>query len=115
MKIIPYLALLSFLVGCASAPSPESKAASRVRPVIAALNAYHHGTGDYPRQLDELRQGYVRADVPFRDNGDVKHPWVLVYHRVDQQNYKLCLDLTPCSQAVYENGKFIAANGPVFR
>lgn len=41
----------------ASAPSPQAKAAFHVQPFIIALKAYHHDTGDYPLQLDELRYG----------------------------------------------------------
>lgn len=114
MKVILPVILLSVLVGCASAPSPQAEATSHVRPIIAALQAYHHESGDYPQQLDGLRPHYLRADVPFHDNTDTKHIWYCFYDRVDQNHYSLQFYTPPCSEAIYKNGKFIAAHGPAF-
>ncbi|MGH7971094.1 MAG: hypothetical protein ACREIC_20420 [Limisphaerales bacterium] len=116
MKALLVVGLVSVLVGCATAPSPQADAASRVRPVIAALKAYHHDRRDYPQQLDELRPHYLRADVPFYDNTNVKHIWRCLYNRVDQNNYSLGFYSNPCSEAMFDkNGKFIAGYGPNWR
>jgi hypothetical protein len=113
MKVIPPVILLSMIVGCASAPSPQAEATSHVKPIIAALHAYHRESGDYPQQLDELRPHYLRAGVPLYDNRDAK-PWALIYQRVNRTSYKLYVDSTPCSQAVFKDGTFIAGYGPNF-
>ena len=114
MKVMLPIILLSAIVGCASAPSPQAEATSHVKPIIVALNAYHHESGDYPQQLDELRSHYLQAGIPLYDNRDAKHLWRLSYQRVDQNNYKLYVDCNPCSQAVFKNGTFIAGYGPNF-
>ena len=114
VKAIPLIILLFVLVGCASAPSPQTKATSRVRPIVVALQTYHRDTGDYPQQLGDLRPHHVRADVAF-DNWDVEHIWHIYYQRVDRNNYALQFYTPPCSEAVYKNGKFIAAYGPAFK
>lgn len=115
MKALLPTILLFVLVGCASVPSRQAKADSRVRPFISALEAYHRDTGDYPQQLDELRPQYVRADIPLHDNTDAKDVWYCFYDRVDRNHYSLRLYSSPCSEAVYNNGKFIAAYGPAFK
>jgi hypothetical protein len=114
MKITPFIVPLFVLVGCASAPSPRAEAASHVKPIIAALQTYHDDSDDYPRQLDELRPHYIRADVPFHDDTDAKHIWYCFYDRVDQDHYSLQFYTAPCSEVIYKNGKFIAACGPAF-
>jgi hypothetical protein len=114
MKAILPIVLLSVLVGCASPPSPQTEATSRVRPIVTALQAYHRDTGDYPQQLGELHPRYARADVPF-DHSDENHIWRIFYQRVDRNNYALRFNTPPCSEAVYKNGTFIAAYGPAFK
>ena len=114
MKVILPVVLLSVIVGCASAPSPQAEATSHVRPIITALQSYHRESGDYPQQLDDLRLHYLQANVPLYDNRDAKHHWVLIYQRVDQNSYKLFVDSTPCSQTVFKDGTFIAGYGPNF-
>ena len=114
MKAILPIILVSVLVGCASAPSPKVEAASHVRPIIAALQAYHRESGDYPQQLEGLLPHYLRADALFRNNTDAKHIWHFFYDRVDQNHYSLQFVTSPCSEAIYKNGKFIAAYGPAF-
>jgi hypothetical protein len=108
--VIPFFAL----VGCAS-PSSQQEAISHVRPFTAALQAYHHKFNDYPQQLDELRPRYLGADVPIFDRTDPRHRWFLWYERADQDNYTIYLDTSPCSQAVFKDGTFVAGYGPNFR
>lgn len=107
--IIPLFAL----VGCASSPSQRAEAASHTKPFIAALQAYHHKFGDYPQQLDDLRPRYLAADIPIYNNSDAKHSWFLGYVRIDENNYIIDLDSTPCSQAVFKDGTFVAGYGPM--
>ena len=116
MKIAPFIVPLFVLVGCASAPSPSprAEAASHVKPIISALRAYHRDAGDYPRQLDDLRPRYLRADIPLYDYSDQEHIWLCSYIRVDQNDYSLQFYTEPCSQAIYNNGKFVEADGPAF-
>jgi hypothetical protein len=111
LLIIP----LFVLVGCASAPSPQAEATSHTMPFITALQAYHHKFGDYPQQLDELRPQYLAADILIYNNRDVRHSWFLSYERIDQNNYMIYLDSTPCSQAMFKDGTFIAGYGPNFQ
>jgi len=115
MKAIPFIFLFCLFIGCASAPSPKSQAGSHVQPILVALKAYHHAYGEYPEQLDELLPCYLQSDVRFFDNKDPNHSWELSYQRISQNKYKLCLDSTPCSQAVYSNGRFISAAGPNYQ
>ena len=115
MKITLIIIPIFMLVGCASAPSPRAEATSRVKLIMAALQAYHHDSGDYPQQLDQLRPHYLRADVPFDEHTDAKHIWHCFYDRVDQNHYSLQFYTAPCSEAIYQNGKFIAASGPAFK
>jgi hypothetical protein len=104
MKITPLVISLFVLVGCAAAPSPRAEATSQVKPIVAALQAYHHDSGDYPRQLDELRPHYLRTDVPFHNSTETKPIWYCFYDRVDQNHYSLQFYTTPCSEAIYKNG-----------
>jgi len=110
LVIVPVFAL----IGCASAPSPQAEATSHTRPFIAALQAYHDKFSDYPRQLDDLRPRYLAADTLVYNNRDVRHSWSLGYERIDRNNYMLYLDSTPCSQAVFKDGTFVAGLGPNF-
>lgn len=111
LSIIP----LFMLVGCASTPSPQAEAASHVRPIVAALQAYHRESGDYPEELAGLRPQYLPADVLVYDNSNARHSWFLHYQRIDQNHYMLYLDSTPCSQAVFKDGTFTAGYGPNFQ
>jgi len=114
MKAILPIILIFVLVGCASAPSPQAEATSHVRPIIVALQAYHRDSGDYPQQLDGLRPNYIRADLLFYNNTDTKDIWYCSYDRVDPNHYSLQFYTSPCSEAIYKNGKFISAYGPAF-
>ena|SRR5215469_8169799 len=114
MKMTLFGVPLLVLVSCASAPSPEAEATSHVKPVINALQAYHHNFGDYPQRLDELRQGYLATGTQVYDNSDARHSWSLMYQRIDRNNYTLYLDSTPCSQSVFKNGAFTGGYGPIF-
>jgi len=114
MKTILFLMPLSILVGCATPPSPQAKAASHASPLLAALKEYHRKTGDYPQRLDELRPDYIGANVVFGDHRDAARSWTLIYQRGNRNHYELYLDCTPCSQAVYLDGELMAGYGPVF-
>jgi hypothetical protein len=116
-KLILCLALVlsGFLIGCASASAPRASAIARAKPFVVALKAYHRDTGDYPQQLADLRPQYLPADVPIYDNSDARHSWLLNYQRVDQNDYKLYLDSSPCSQAMFTNGMFVAGYGPNYK
>lgn len=116
VKALLPLVLFSVLAGCASAPSPQVEASSRVKPIVVALKAYHHDTGDYPKQLDDLRPHYIRTDVIFFDHTDAKQTWVCLYHRIDRDNYSLGLYSGPCSEALFDKeGRFIAGYGPNYK
>ena len=115
MKILLLIIPLFVLVGCASESGPKTKAVSCAKPVMAALQGYHHAFGDYPQQLDGLRPQYLAVDIPLYDNSDVRHSWFLIYQRVDRNNYTLYLDSAPCSQAVFKDGVYVAGYGPNFR
>jgi hypothetical protein len=128
MRTTLSIVLLSLVVGCASDPSPRAKAISLAKPIIAALQAYHRETGDYPRQLGELRPRYVQNDMHFYVSTDGKSSGLvyplpykdgkyvaLCYQRLSQGHYELYLNTPPCSQAVYIDGEFMAGYGPVFR
>ena len=126
MKTTLFMVLLSLVVGCASDPSPRATASSLAEPIIAALQAYHRETGDYPRQLAELRPRYVLSDAHFYVSTDGKSSGMVTpfkdgkyvamhYERVSPGHYELYLNTPPCSQAVYIYGEFIAGYGPVFR
>jgi hypothetical protein len=114
-KIAPFVISLFVLVGCASTSSPQAEAASHARPVIAALRAYHHKFNDYPQRLDDLRPRYLAADVPLYEHNDPKHSWLIIYERADQYNYTIYLDSSPCSQATFKDGTFVAGYGPNFQ
>lgn len=109
------LILNVMLSGCASAPSPRAVAAARTKPFIVALEAYHRDTGDYPAQLDDLRPRYLAVDVPWYDQKDLAHVWEIAYVRVNRDSYKLDFDSSPCSQAVFENGRLTWAGGPNYK
>jgi hypothetical protein len=114
LKIMLPVILVSVLAGCVSARSPQARATSRVGPIAAALRAYHHETGDYPHQLEELRPRYLRADVSFFDD-TTNHIWYCFYDRVDRNNYSIQFYTPPCSEAIYKNGSFTEAYGPAFK
>jgi hypothetical protein len=115
MKTVPFIGLFLVLFGCASTPSSKSEAISHTRPFITALKAYHHQFGDYPKELDELRPKFLAADILIYDNQDARHSWFLGYQRIDKNHYAIDLDSAPCSQAVFNNGTFVAGYGPNFK
>lgn len=81
------------------------------KPFIIALKAYHGDTGDYPRRLDDLRPRYLAANVPLHGNRtNATQVWELTYERVNQDRYKLYLYFVPCTQVMFENGRFVGAN-----
>ncbi len=107
--------LLFALAGCASPPSPQAEAKAHVHPLITALKTYHRQTGDYPPQLDDLRPHYLSAEVPFHDWNIPRHSWTVYYQRMDQNNYKLYLNSSPCSRADFVNGTLVATIGPNYQ
>jgi hypothetical protein len=89
---------------------------ARTKPFIVALAAYHRDTGDYPRQLDDLRPHYLAVNVSERGSYvDAAHIWLVSYERVNRDNYKLSLYSDPCSMAVFENGRLVDTGGPNYR
>jgi hypothetical protein len=100
------------LAGCVTESSSQAAAISRAKPWVAALSAYHGDAGDYPQRLDDLCPRYIVMKISSYDNRDPRHSWFLDYQRINNNNYKLYLDSTPCSQAVFTNGKLMANCGP---
>lgn len=117
MKLLFCLAVVlgGGLMGCVSTPSPQATAVARVKPFVAALDAYHRDTGDYPQKLNDLYPRYLAENVPWHHNEDRKQTWVLGYERVGRGDYELYLDSSPCSQAIFENGRLVAGYGPNYQ
>jgi len=116
MKLLLLSVVFLSFMGCASAPSRKAQAASRVKPVIAALNSYHKETRDYPQQLEELRPRYLSANVRYFDSTNAKHIWRVQYTRIDNNKYWVAVYMAPCSQAVFDaKGNVTSASGPAFK
>lgn len=105
------LILSGVLFGCAAVPPPGATAMAQVKPFLAALDAYHRKTGDYPKQLDDLRPAYLETNIPSYNYKEPKI-WFLDYQRISRNDYKLYLSSVPCSQAIFEDGRFVAGYGP---
>jgi hypothetical protein len=103
------------LLGCSLVRSPQVTAIARVKPFVTGLEAYHRKTGDYPQTLDDLYPRYVPANVSWYNNEDHRHIWVIGYEKVSPDDYKLFLDSSPCSQAIFENGRFVWGGGPNYQ
>lgn len=102
------------LPGCVSQPSSTALAVSRAHPFVVALAAYHLRTGDYPRRLDDLYPHYLGTNILWYHNTDPKNIWALSYEKIGKGDYKLYLYSAPCSQAVFEDGAFVAGYGPYY-
>ena len=100
MKPTALLTLLLFLGGCVSVSSPPVAVSVRNRLVVAALNAYHADTLDYPKRLEELHPRYLSPDVPMHGERypiSLEKIWsrypridlysVPIYYRLDRDLY----------------------------
>jgi hypothetical protein len=89
-----------------------------VKPVLAALEAYHKSHDQYPKTLDELRSEYPKAleglqsmyDGTLYEKvvGDFGY-WTFSYKRETLQSYLLSFQ-RGATDASYRNGKLISAD-----
>lgn len=99
------------LSGCgllAPATTARSKAYLHVRPVISALEKFHHDRSVYPTNLVQLSPAYLEGDLKrfLEGSTDAGRVWYLDYERLHAHEYELWFRGVH-HDAGYKNGKFI--------
>jgi|SRR5882724_969057 len=129
MKAVPiFLAfVVCFLVtGCTFfMPKTTARVVARpyVKPVLAALDAYHKSHNQYPKTLVELRSGYPQAlkglesvyDGALFERVEGGYiDWSIGYKLETPQSYLLTFQRGPCD-AAYRNGKLVSSSSNPMR
>src|SRR5437899_5464748 len=124
MKIAPiFLAYVACLLvtGCTFfMPNTTAHVVARpyVKPVLAALEAYHKSHNQYPKTLVELRSEYPKVlegldslydGALFEKVEGGYIDWSIGYKLETPQSYLLTFQRGPCD-AAYRNGKLVSSD-----